>query len=268
MGGFKNIAPLSSLVPTPPALEAKGERERASTTSGATMHPGRPPALPTFSAFPSTNGQQQQQQQQHYQLSSSSSSFASEGHPLLFNPAAENRPFVSQQLSSGTRFDRTTTTTTTAENEGRRERYCSGGAWVGPAPAWPTPPQSCSVETCNVEAIKVKFRDCANVLRRRYESMVRANNDGGFSSSSLSIVKKKELEVVSRKIGGLLYLMGNDVEETQSAVTRELGSRLINLVDASHRGDFGRVNNVLLKIGSQHWDEAVYWYPALKLLMK
>ena len=154
------------------------------------------------------------------------------------------------------------TTTTTVRG---RERYCSGGAWVGPAPAWPTPPATCSVETCDFSRVKPEYAKCCKTFRKRYEGLFGGNNS---DSNSVSFAKKKELEVVSRKIGGLFYLMGKDIAEENGAVTQELGVKLNDLAGALERMDFGTVNAVLLDIGVKHWEEAVYWYPGLKRIVK
>jgi hypothetical protein len=84
----------------------------------------------------------------------------------------------------------------------------------------------------------------------------------------MSFAKKKELEVVSRKIGGLFYLMGKDITEEDGAVTQELGVKLNDLASALERMDYGTINAVLLDIGAKHWEEAVYWYPGLKRIVK
>ena len=154
------------------------------------------------------------------------------------------------------------TTTTTVRG---RERYCSGGAWVGPAPAWPTPPATCSVETCDFSRVKPEYAKCCETFRKRYEGLFGGNNS---DSNSVSFAKKKELEVVSRKIGGLFYLTGKDIAEENGAVTQELGVKLTDLAGALERMDFGTVNAVLLDIGAKHWEEAVYWYPGLKRIVK
>ena len=182
--------------------------------------------------------QQQQQQQQHPSLTT----------------ALNNQPYQQQQMPG--------TTTTTVRG---RERYCSGGAWVGPAPAWPTPPATCSVETCNFSRVKPEYAKCCETFRKRYEGLFGGNNS---DSNSVSFAKKKELEVVSRKIGGLFYLMGKDIAEENGAVTQELGVKLNDLAGALERMDFGTVNAVLLDIGAKHWEEAVYWYPGLKRIVK
>jgi hypothetical protein len=182
--------------------------------------------------------QQQQQQQQHPSLTT----------------ALNNQPYQQQQMPG--------TTTTTVRG---RERYCSGGAWVGPAPAWPTPPATCSVETCDFSRVKPEYAKCCETFRKRYEGLFGGNNS---DSNSVSFAKKKELEVVSRKIGGLFYLMGKDIAEENGAVTQELGVKLNDLAGALERMDFGTVNAVLLDIGAKHWEEAVYWYPGLKRIVK
>ena len=182
--------------------------------------------------------QQQQQQQQHPSLTT----------------ALNNQPYQQQQMPG--------TTTTTVRG---RERYCSGGAWVGPAPAWPTPPATCSVETCDFSRVKPEYAKCCETFRKRYEGLFGGNNS---DSNSVSFSKKKELEVVSRKIGGLFYLMGKDIAEENGAVTQELGVKLNDLAGALERMDFGTVNAVLLDIGAKHWEEAVYWYPGLKRIVK
>ena len=191
-------------------------------------------------AAAAVHGAQQQQQQQQQ-------------HPSL-TTALNNQPYQQQQMPG--------TTTTTVRG---RERYCSGGAWVGPAPAWPTPPATCSVETCDFSRVKPEYAKCCETFRKRYEGLFGGNNS---DSNSVSFAKKKELEVVSRKIGGLFYLMGKDIAEENGAVTQELGVKLNDLAGALERMDFGTVNAVLLDIGAKHWEEAVYWYPGLKRIVK
>ena len=286
--GFRDSAPLSDLKapppsrPPPPVLNNNNTndeknphirfhhhqigttpipaapRMRDSAAAGYSMHqsPAAAAASSHASSFGSGFQQQQQQQQQP-----SSSSYApvqqqqqqqQQQHPSL--TALNNQPYQQQQMPG--------TTTTTVRG---RERYCSGGAWVGPAPAWPTPPATCSVETCDFSRVKPEYAKCCETFRKRYEGLFGGNNS---DSNSVSFAKKKELEVVSRKIGGLFYLMGKDIAEENGAVTQELGVKLNDLAGALERMDFGTVNAVLLYIGAKHWEEAVYWYPGLKRIVK
>ena len=210
-----------------------------------------PPAMmmvPTAANVPQAIYPQQQQQQQQQ----------------FFNPNGQEQPFMVQRQEQNAMNTTTTTTTTTTTVRGR-ERYCSGGAWVGPAPAWPTPPLQCSLETIDFSEIKGEYKQCAETFRKRYLSLF-----GGSTAAdnNVSFAKKKELEVVSRKIGGLLYLMGRNIAEENGAVSATLGKKLIDLAQAMERMDVGTVNAVLLDIGAKHWEEAVYWYPGLKRIVK
>ena len=122
------------------------------------------------------------------------------------------------------------------------------------------------VETCDFSRVKPEYAKCCETFRKRYEGLFGSNNNS--DSNSMSFAKKKELEVVSRKIGGLFYLMGKDITEEDGAVTQELGVKLNDLASALDRMDYGTINAVLLDIGVKHWEEAVYWYPGLKRIVK
>jgi hypothetical protein len=292
MGGFRDSAPLSDLAPPPPPHSSSSVRnnhqqqqqqqqqrqqiltshfmDENNNTYNATPsqrhddygspvraqyhHQQRhnPPAMmmvPTAANVPQAIYPQQQQQQQQQQF---------------FNPNGQEQPFMVQRQEQNAMNTTTTTTTTTTTVRGR-ERYCSGGAWVGPAPAWPTPPLQCSLETIDFSEIKGEYKQCAETFRKRYLSLF-----GGSTAAdnNVSFAKKKELEVVSRKIGGLLYLMGRNIAEENGAVSATLGKKLIDLAQAMERMDVGTVNAVLLDIGAKHWEEAVYWYPGLKRIVK
>jgi hypothetical protein len=291
MGGFRDSAPLSDLAPPPPPHSSSSVRnnhqqqqqqqqqrqqiltshfmDENNNTYNATPsqrhddygspvraqyhHQQRhnPPAMmmvPTAANVPQAIYPQQQQQQQQQ----------------FFNPNGQEQPFMVQRQEQNAMNTTTTTTTTTTTVRGR-ERYCSGGAWVGPAPAWPTPPLQCSLETIDFSEIKGEYKQCAETFRKRYLSLF-----GGSTAAdnNVSFAKKKELEVVSRKIGGLLYLMGRNIAEENGAVSATLGKKLIDLAQAMERMDVGTVNAVLLDIGAKHWEEAVYWYPGLKRIVK
>ena len=291
MGGFRDSAPLSDLAPPPTPHSSSSVRnnhqqqqqqqqqrqqiltshfmDENNNTYNATPsqrhddygspvraqyhHQQRhnPPAMmmvPTAANVPQAIYPQQQQQQQQQ----------------FFNPNGQEQPFMVQRQEQNAMNTTTTTTTTTTTVRGR-ERYCSGGAWVGPAPAWPTPPLQCSLETIDFSEIKGEYKQCAETFRKRYLSLF-----GGSTAAdnNVSFAKKKELEVVSRKIGGLLYLMGRNIAEENGAVSATLGKKLIDLAQAMERMDVGTVNAVLLDIGAKHWEEAVYWYPGLKRIVK
>ena len=291
MGGFRDSAPLSDLAPPPPPHSSSSVRnnhqqqqqqqqqrqqiltshfmDENNNTYNATPsqrhddygspvraqyhHQQRhnPPAMmmvPTAANVPQAIYPQQQQQQQQQ----------------FFNPNGQEQPFMVQRQEQNAMNTTTTTTMTTTTVRGR-ERYCSGGAWVGPAPAWPTPPLQCSLETIDFSEIKGEYKQCAETFRKRYLSLF-----GGSTAAdnNVSFAKKKELEVVSRKIGGLLYLMGRNIAEENGAVSATLGKKLIDLAQAMERMDVGTVNAVLLDIGAKHWEEAVYWYPGLKRIVK
>jgi len=258
-GGYPPYQQMSSPPVFTPGFQQQQPASYAPADPPAQQHHFMPPAPVPPASVSATSAQQQQPPTQFFNPNSQQQPLVvqqqqQQQHPPSASAAFNNQPYQQQQMPG--------TTSTTVRG---RERYCSGGAWVGPAPAWPTPPATCSVETCDFSRVKPEYAKCCETFRKRYEGLFGGNNS---DSNSVSFAKKKELEVVSRKIGGLFYLMGKDISEENGAVTHELGVKLNDLASALERVDFATVNAVLLDIGAKHWEEAVYWYPGLKRIVK
>ena len=255
-GGYPPYQQMSSPPVFTPGFQQQQPASYAPADPPAQQHHFMPPAPVPPASVGATSAQQQQPPTQFFNPNSQQQPLVvqQQQHPPSASAAFNNQPYQQQQMPG--------TTSTTVRG---RERYCSGGAWVGPAPAWPTPPATCSVETCDFSRVKPEYAKCCETFRKRYKGLFGGNNS---DSNSVSFAKKKELEVVSRKIGGLFYLMGKDISEENGAVTHELGVKLNDLASALERMDFATVNAVLLDIGAKHWEEAVYWYPGLKRIVK
>ena len=52
-----------------------------------------------------------------------------------------------------------------------REKYCSGGAWVGPAPEWPKPPPDATIANADVSRVRPRHAPVVTTLREKFESL-------------------------------------------------------------------------------------------------
>ena len=78
--------------------------------------------------------------------------------------------------------------------------------------------------------------------------------------------RRKELEGISTKLGGMLVFLNEGEGETH--LSDPVADSLAALCDAMGAGDHATVNAHLLYISTHHWEEAAYWFPALKRLVK
>ena len=51
-----------------------------------------------------------------------------------------------------------------------REKYCSGGAWVGPAPEWPKPPPDATIANADVSRVRPRHAPVVTTLREKFEA--------------------------------------------------------------------------------------------------
>jgi hypothetical protein len=85
-----------------------------------------------------------------------------------------------------------------------------------------------------------------------------------YASSAGS--RRKELDGISTKIGGLFVFLNEGEGETHVSVP--VADSLASLCTAMNAGDVNTVNAHLLYVSTHHWEEAAYWFPALKRLVK
>lgn len=143
-----------------------------------------------------------------------------------------------------------------------RERYCSGGAWVGPAPGWPKPPATATIENADVSSVKQAHRIIVNVLRDKYqEAMLDA-----------PAARLKELEGISNKLGGLFVFLNNTGVaanlDDENTITDPVVEALVKLSEAIAARETHVTNSWLLHLSQKHWEEVSYWFPALKRLAR
>lgn len=137
-----------------------------------------------------------------------------------------------------------------------RERYCSGGAWVGPAPEWPKPPAGATVVNADVSGVLPKHMPIVQHIRGKHGSLM----------ASASGSKKRELESLDNKLGGMLVFLNAGEGETH--LSAPVADALLNLCLAANAHDVQNVNAYLLHISTHYWEEVSYWFPALKRLMR
>ena len=136
-----------------------------------------------------------------------------------------------------------------------RERYCSGGAWVGPAPEWPRPPADATLENADVAGSTATREDS----RARSGETRRVDGCRGGRAEERAggdIDETRRHARVPQRGGG-----GDDLSDP-------VADSLAALCDAMGAGDHATVNAHLLYISTHHWEEAAYWFPALKRLVK
>mmetsp|Transcript_201 Transcript_201/g.536 ORF Transcript_201/g.536 Transcript_201/m.536 type:complete len:402 (-) Transcript_201:108-1313(-) len=137
-----------------------------------------------------------------------------------------------------------------------RERYCSGGAWVGPAPEWPKPPANATIASADTSRVLPQHRNIVAVIGEKF----------GALAAGAAGMRKKELEGISTKLGGMLVFLNEG--EGEEHVSAPVAEQLSRLCDAMQAGDVNAVTAHLLYISTNHWEEAAYWFPALKRLTK
>jgi len=137
-----------------------------------------------------------------------------------------------------------------------REKYCSGGAWVGPAPEWPKPPPDATIANADVSRVRPAHRQVVTTLREKFESLYAA----------AAGARKKELDGISTKIGGMFVFLNAGEGETH--ISGPVADALAALCAAMRAGDAATVNAHLLFVSTHHWEEAAYWFPSLKRLVK
>jgi len=144
-----------------------------------------------------------------------------------------------------------------------RERYCSGGAWVGPAPGWPKPPASATIENADTSRVAQNHRLIVDILKTKYQQAMQ----------NAPAMRSKELEGISNKIGGMFVFLNNtgaidSDSNNENTITSPVADVLSALVNYLSSGDVSSVNSALLYLSQNHWDEVSYWFPALKRLVK
>ena len=137
-----------------------------------------------------------------------------------------------------------------------REKYCSGGAWVGPAPEWPKPPPDATIANADVSRVRPRHAPVVTTLREKFESLY----------AHASGARKKELDGISTKIGGMFVFLNEGTGETH--ISDNVADSLAALCAAMRAGDAATVNAHLLHVSTHHWEEAAYWFPSLKRLVK
>lgn len=137
-----------------------------------------------------------------------------------------------------------------------RERYCSGGAWVGPAPEWPKPPADATVASVDTSGVLPKHLPIVNHVRRKFTALL-AQAVGA---------KKRELETLDNRLGGMLLFLNHGEGETH--LSAPVADALLHLCNAVASGDNANVNAYLLHVSTHYWEEVAYWFPALKRLTR
>ena len=137
-----------------------------------------------------------------------------------------------------------------------RERYCSGGAWVGPAPEWPRPPADATVASADTSGVLPKHLPIVAHVRRKHASLL----------AGASGAKRRELESLDSKLGGMLVFLNAGEGETH--LSAPVADALLGLCVAAEANDTRNVNAHLLHISTHYWEEVAYWFPALKRLMR
>jgi hypothetical protein len=56
-----------------------------------------------------------------------------------------------------------------------RERYCSGGAWVGPAPEWPRPPADATIAGADVSRVKPQHKSVVTIITQKHGALAAAS---------------------------------------------------------------------------------------------
>lgn len=137
-----------------------------------------------------------------------------------------------------------------------RERYCSGGAWVGPAPEWPKPPADATIGNADTSRVRPEHRRVVTIISQKHAGLM----------AGATGARRKELEGISTKLGGLFVFLNEG--EGEAHISAPVAEQLALLCDAMAAGDAGAVSSHLLFISTHHWEEAAYWFPALKRLTK
>ena len=137
-----------------------------------------------------------------------------------------------------------------------RERYCSGGAWVGPAPEWPRPPADATVAGADTSGVLPKHALIVQHVRRKHAELLR-NSTGA---------KRREVESLYAKLGGMLVFLNAGEGETH--ISAPVADALLGLCTAAEANDTPNVNAYLLHISTHYWEEVSYWFPALKRLVR
>ena len=137
-----------------------------------------------------------------------------------------------------------------------RERYCSGGAWVGPAPEWPRPPADATVAGADTSGVLPRHAPIVAHVRRKHASLLAASVGA----------KRRELESLDAKLGGMLVFLNAGEGETH--LSAPVADALLGMCVAADAGDAQNVNAYLLHISTHYWEEVAYWFPALKRLTR
>ena len=137
-----------------------------------------------------------------------------------------------------------------------RERYCSGGAWVGPAPEWPRPPADATVAGADVSGVLPKHALIVQHVRRKHAELLRSSAGA----------RRREVESLDAKLGGMLLFLNAGEGETH--ISAPVAEALLGLCTAAEQNDTPNVNAYLLHISTHYWEEVSYWFPALKRLVR
>lgn len=127
---------------------------------------------------------------------------------------------------------------------------------MGPAPEWPKPPADATIANADTSRVRQRHRDVVAILTRKHDAL----------AAGATGARKKELEGISTKIGGLFVFLNEG--EGEEHISEPVADQLAWLCEAMRAGDANAVNAHLLYISTNHWEEAAYWFPALKRLAK
>ena len=128
---------------------------------------------------------------------------------------------------------------------------------MGPAPEWPKPPADATIANADTTRVRPQHKRIVTILSEKHAALAGAGAAG---------MRKKELDGISTKIGGMFVFLNEGQGEEH--ISDPVADKLALLCDAMQAGDVNGVNAHLLHISTHHWEEAAYWFPALKRLTK
>ena len=124
-------------------------------------------------------------------------------------------------------------------------------------------------------------------------AVVEASAAGGGATGAIQIpnpaARRKELDGVSRRLGGLFAFLNaaeaykrrwtgrtdaaadatdSGEEDPRARLSEPVADALCRLCERVDAGDARGADAELLRVSTHHWDEASWWFPALKRLVK
>ena len=271
--GFTSQPPLSSLgarggfVPGAPPTQGWREEDVAASVSTAPLAPPTalvPPAVPSPTASIAPQAVPPTPANVTVFNPGAIAHTGTLAMPLVGHPSpAQFAPSAApQRVVGGVPVSTPSPSASTVTSLRGRERYCSGGAWVGPAPGWPKPPASATIENTDVSRVRQNKLSIVNTLREKYQ----------LAMQGAPPMKLKELEGISNKIGGLFVFLNNTGAaagaDDENTITEPVVEALVTLSDCLASGNTPAVNSILLHLSQKHWEEVSYWFPALKRLAR